>query len=203
MGSLQTLGPYSPSSRTLRTSGPAEAACLSLPAATVHGAVLRPRQEFLAAWESSPEKGSVACGFQLTILVLYPAPPTETTVSEQKALLTLRDFLNYSSHYKHFLFSSSLKFSPLSVKVAADLKPCQSTYQTAWGIKGVFPFSGSPFTGVMLRQVHKGEDSPGGWVHNGGTTPASLQLRGSAAVGCFARVRVAQIAGTRARDDPA
>ena len=47
---------------------------MTLPAAAGHGAGLRPWQEFLDAWESSPEKGSVACGFQLIMLVLYPLP---------------------------------------------------------------------------------------------------------------------------------
>lgn len=107
-----------------------------------HGAGLRPRQEFLASWEPSPAKGSVACGFQLTILVLCPFPhPEETTVSEQKAFPILWEFLNYPNYFKHFLFSSFLKFFPLSLKVVAYLKLHQSTYQIALGKEGIFPFS--------------------------------------------------------------
>lgn len=37
---------------------------------------------------------------------LSSPPPRETPVSEQKALPTLWDFLNYCNHFKHFLFSN-------------------------------------------------------------------------------------------------
>ena len=68
-------------------------------------------------------------------------PPEETTVSEQKAFPVLWDFLNYPNYFKHFLFSSFLKFFPLSLKVVAYLKLHQSTYQIALGKEGIFLFS--------------------------------------------------------------
>lgn len=110
--------------------------------ASSHGAGLRPRQELLASWEPSPAKGSVACGFQRQFLCSAPFPtPEETTVSEQKAFPILWEFLNYPNYFKHFLFSSFLKFFPLSLKVVAYLKLHQSTYQIALGKEGIFPFS--------------------------------------------------------------
>lgn len=72
--------------------------------ATGREASLRPSGTPLAA--------CVACGVACRRIpadktCALPSPPhKETTVSEQNALPTLWDFLNYSNHFRHFLFSN-------------------------------------------------------------------------------------------------
>lgn len=106
--------------------------------------------------------GGVACGWMPAdrTAALLSLPPKETTVSEQRAPPTLWEFLNYSSHLKHFLFSN-FYCSPLSVEVAANLKQCQSTYQTTSGREGVDAFSALPFTGVCAHTGPQWQGHPG------------------------------------------
>lgn len=85
--------------------------------------------------------------------------------------------------------------NPLSLKVVAYLKLHQSTYQIAFRKEDISPFSRLPFTGSVLRQIHKDEDTPGGWIHGGGTIPISLQLGVPSAMAAPHRVRAAKIEG--------
>lgn len=97
-----------------------KAACMSLPMATSHRQVSGPTGAPGCLLGLQPRQGSVACGFQLTTVHSLLRSPQETTGSEQQALLTLWDFLNYSNRFKHFF--PNFLFFLLSIEVAADFK---------------------------------------------------------------------------------